>query len=414
MAQGDRDPKADIKAAPDRGESIGLMEPVRLGDDCRDRSKLSDMVVELARRSAGFRGSLPEVLMASLAKLVRAMNCYYSNLIEGHDTHPIDIERALNQDFSKDAKKRNLQLEAAAHIEVQQWIDSGGLTQKPVTVAAIREIHRIFYEAMPADLRWVEDPRTGERVAIVPGELRPRDVKVGNHIAVSPGAVPRFLARFEDVFSQLGVAERVLATAAAHHRLAWIHPFIDGNGRVGRLMAHAILLQALDTGALWSVARGLARNVDEYKSHLAYCDEPRLNDLDGRGNLSEMALVRFTEFFLRVCLDQVAFMEDLMQPDKLRTRILTWAEELIRLGTLPQKSGTVLDVLLYRGEIPRAETSLLLGVGERQARRIVSALADQGAVVSDSPRAPIRLAFPAKLAGRWMPGLFPDKIDPVA
>ncbi len=352
--------------------------------------------------------------MASLAKLVRAMNCYYSNLIEGHDTHPIDIERALNQDFSKDAKKRNLQLEAAAHIEVQQWIDSGGLTQKPVTVAAIREIHRIFYEAMPADLRWVEDPRTGERVAIVPGELRPRDVKVGNHIAVSPGAVPRFLARFEDVFSQLGVAERVLATAAAHHRLAWIHPFIDGNGRVGRLMAHAILLQALDTGALWSVARGLARNVDEYKSHLAYCDEPRLNDLDGRGNLSEMALVRFTEFFLRVCLDQVAFMEDLMQPDKLRTRILTWAEELIRLGTLPQKSGTVLDVLLYRGEIPRAETSLLLGVGERQARRIVSALADQGAVVSDSPRAPIRLAFPAKLAGRWMPGLFPDKIDPVA
>jgi hypothetical protein len=65
--------------------------------------------------------------LASLADLVRAMNCYYSNLIEGHDTHPIDIERALKSDYSNDAKKRDLQLEAQAHIAVQKWIDAGGL-----------------------------------------------------------------------------------------------------------------------------------------------------------------------------------------------------------------------------------------------------------------------------------------------
>ena len=47
------------------------------------------------------------------------MNCYYSNLIEGHDTHPIDIERALKNDYSQDAHKRDLQLEAKAHIAVQ-------------------------------------------------------------------------------------------------------------------------------------------------------------------------------------------------------------------------------------------------------------------------------------------------------
>ncbi len=43
------------------------------------------------------------------------MNCYYSNLIEGHDTHPVDIERALRHDYSDDPRTRNLQLEAAAH-----------------------------------------------------------------------------------------------------------------------------------------------------------------------------------------------------------------------------------------------------------------------------------------------------------
>ena len=89
---------------------------------------------------------------------------------------------------------------------------------------------------------------------VVPGELRRRDVKVGAHIAISPGAVPRFLKRFEEVYGRLGKTESILGTAAAHHRLAWIHPFVDGNGRVARLMSHAMLLETLDTGAVWSVA----------------------------------------------------------------------------------------------------------------------------------------------------------------
>src|SRR5207253_3189004 len=158
-----------------------------------------------------------------------------------------------------------------------------------------------------------------------PGELRNRDVKVGNHIAVSPGAVPRFLERFEQVYSRLGKTESILGTAPAHHRLAWIHPFLDGNGRVARLVSHATLLETLDTGGIWSVARGLARNVAAYKSHLANCDRPRRNDFDGRGNLSEEALADFTRFFLELCIDQVRFMEELVQPDRLRTRILMWA-----------------------------------------------------------------------------------------
>lgn len=56
----------------------------------------------------------------ALADLVRAMNCYCSNLIEGHDTHPIDIERAMRNDYSSDPKKRKLQLEAKAYIAVQK------------------------------------------------------------------------------------------------------------------------------------------------------------------------------------------------------------------------------------------------------------------------------------------------------
>ena len=375
------------------------------------RGALTDLALDLAQKSTGFRRSLPVSLLGSLADLVRSMNCYYSNLIEGHDAHPVDIERALKNEYSKDAHKRDLQLEAKAHIAVQKWIDSGGLTGRVATSDGIREIHRRFCELLPDDLLWVTDPETKERVPVVPGGLRESDVRVGDHIAVSPGAVPRFLRRFEEVYERLSKTDSILGIAAAHHRLVWIHPFVDGNGRVARLMSHAMLLESLDTGAIWSVARGLARNVDAYKKHLADCDQIRRNDLDGRGNLSEEALVRFTEFFLKTCIDQVESMESLMEPDRLRARILLWAEEEIRLNKLPPNSGSILEAVLYRGELPRADAADVVGVGERHARRIVAALVEKGVLASETPRAPLRLVFPASLASRWMPGLFPEKTN---
>jgi Fic family protein len=216
------------------------------------------------------------------------------------------------------------------------------------------------------------------------------------------------LERYEEVYSRLGKAESIVAAAAAHHRLLWIHPFLDGNGRVARLMSHAVLLDTLETGAVWSIARGLARSADRYKGHLADCDERHRNDLDGRGALSEEALVAFTRYFLTTCIDQVTFMESLMQPDGLRARILLWAEEEARLGRLPPKSAAILEAILYRGELPRADAAQIVGTGDRQARRIVSLLMERGVLIADGPRAALRLAFPAALAARWMPGLFPE------
>ena len=134
----------------------------------------------------------------------------------------------------------------------------------------------------------------------------------------------------------------------------------------------------------------------------------RRNDLDGRGNLSEEALGRFTEFFLTTCIDQVSFMEEIVQPYRLRGRILMWAEEEIRAGKLPPKSRQVLEAILYRGQLTRGEIPGLLGTSERHARRITLALVDHGVLTSESTRAPLRLTFSARLASRWMPGLFPE------
>ncbi|MGH7794205.1 MAG: hypothetical protein ACREQ2_04780 [Candidatus Binatia bacterium] len=108
----------------DRKETVTLMEPMLIAEGSRHRGELTDLAIEVAARSSGFRRSLPDGVRTALADLMRAMNCYYSNLIEGHDTRPIDIERALKNDYSNDPRKRNLQLEAKAHIAVQRCIRS--------------------------------------------------------------------------------------------------------------------------------------------------------------------------------------------------------------------------------------------------------------------------------------------------
>ena len=122
-----------MKADIDRGEAVSMMEPLLISSTPKHYGPLADLAVELSEKSMGLKRSLPPPIVSALSDLVRAMNCYYSNLIEGHDTHPVDIERALNEDYSADPEKRDLQLEARAHIPVQQWIDEGGLKDRALT-----------------------------------------------------------------------------------------------------------------------------------------------------------------------------------------------------------------------------------------------------------------------------------------
>lgn len=153
------------------------------------------------------------------------LNCYYSNLIEGRNTHPVDIEKTIKRDYSTDVNKRNLQLEASAHIAVQSWIDNGGMVGSPFSSDNIVEIHKKFGDNLPNELLWLSDPESGEKIQVRPGQLRHRDVKFGNHLPVSPVALPRFLEKFEQVFATPSKSEAIISVAAAHHRLLWIHPF---------------------------------------------------------------------------------------------------------------------------------------------------------------------------------------------
>lgn len=389
-------------------EALALMEPMLISEGRPERQKLEELAFRLNQDANRLAGRLAPVVSAGIGDLVRSMNCYYSNLIEGHDTHPIDIERALAQDFSADPEKRDLQLEAVAHISVQKWIDDGGAD--PITGLAelVSEIHKRFYEQLPESLLFVDLP-SGERVKVIPGAWRKHDVAVGRHVAISHLSVPRFMKRWEEAYA-LNPARLLPDVGGLHHRLVWIHPFLDGNGRAARLLVHAILRRIGVGSPLWAVSRGFARNVDRYKALLQAADEPRRGDLDGRGSRSETALIDFNQFFLEQSRDQVTFMAGLIDVDRMLDRIIRHIREEVDARRIDERSEVIIRSIFQSGELPRSEIDKMLGISERTRARILNSLLERKMLQSDSHRAAVRLLFSAENAERWMPGLFPAKV----
>ncbi len=369
--------------------------------------RLETLAVELPLAAGQFAGRLAPRVRIAVGELVRSMNCYYSNLIEGHDTHPHDIERALAADYSSNPKKRALQLEARAHIEVQRMID-GGQTPRasPLSLDYILWTHREFCSRLPPELLWVEDPKTKERLPVIPGELRSRIVAVGIHVPPPPEDLPAFMERFEAAYKLDSKLKKLVSVAASHHRLTWIHPFLDGNGRVARLVAHAMLKELGIGSTLWSVSRGLARSIADYKAKLMAADEPRQGDLDGRGNLSRKNLMSFCEYFLSQCLDQVRFMERLLAPSLLSDRIRRQILEDEKSGILASGAHRLMRAALEMGEVPRGDVPAIVQASERTGQRVTKSLIENGYLQSEGHNGPLRFAIPSAARDRWFPSLY--------
>ena len=386
---------------------ISEMEPMLPEESSRD---LDDIAFDLIAKANTLAGQINPIVARSIGDLVRSMNCYYSNFIEGHNTHPRDIENALRQDFSQQPERRNLQLEALAHIAVQKAIDDGTDSQSwPLTNEYACWLHREFCKRLPEAMLWVEEPNSHRKIQVVPGTLRDGEVQVGNHLPPLASALPQFLARFDEAYNpeHLSKVRQIVATAAAHHRFVWIHPFYDGNGRVVRLMAHAMLKRLGLGNSLWSVARGLARSVAQYKTLLADADQPRRTDLDGRGALSQRALITFCHFFLETCVDQITYMLSILEPTELLRRIARYTQDEIDAKRLPKGSFVLLREALISGEFERGNAASITGSAERTARDVVSALTSRKLLVSDTPKSAVRLGFPLEAVERWFPRLYP-------
>ncbi len=372
-------------------------------------SVLEDLACLVLEQAARLAGKVREPLRADLAELTRWMHCYYSNLIEGQPTRVRDIETALQKDFSAEPAKRDLQQLAMAHLSVQRW--AADYTGSPFQEEFICELHRRFYSELPEGMR-VATTASGVKSPLEPGVLRTTDVEVGSHVGPPHELVRGLLAHFGRRYEapELSRVRKIIAVGASHHRLAWIHPFRDGNGRVIRLFSDTVIRQlGIDGGGLWSLSRGFAVHRREYYGHLANADQERSRASadDGRGHLSERGLREFCEFTLNTMLDQIGFMERLFELDTLAGRI----EHYVRLeggfGKDAERVFFLLREALYRGEFARGEAGRVVGSGERTGRSVLTKAIEAGLLKSDTPKSAVRLALPSKVLGTYFPQLFP-------
>jgi Fic family protein len=363
---------------------------------------------DLARAALQLTGT---PVPAELRRLLRGMNSYYSNRIEGQHTRPFEIEQALRQDFSGDRELAARQRLAVAHIEAESAIESrytgNDGAVRLYSTAAVADLHRELFNRLPGD-----DLVSSEGEPVLPGVFRSREVSVGQHVAPAFAAVPALLQRWADVYGRTRRGEAaLLAVAAAHHRLGWVHPFVDGNGRVMRLHSHALLAALGYTGGLWSPLRGFARNSERYYALLAAADEPRRGDLDGRGNLSQQALVDWIGYVLATCQDQVDFMAGLLRLGDMERRIaacLAFEELTLRSGVRLAALRPLHYLFVTDGSLDRGEFKVMTGLGERTAGSLLKALLDRGLLASNTPQGKVRFGLPLHALRFYFPALWPE------
>lgn len=387
------------------------MEPLLPGE--HRLGSVLEQASDLIRKADRLAGWSPAGALPGLRQMLRAMNSYYSNRIEGQHTLPLEIEQALRQDYAQDADKARRQRLALVHMATESQLEAlwpEWSASQVWSAQTVRDIHQDLFARLPEADRLQGE---GDQAQVLqPGQWRDREVSVGRHAAPAATAVPAFMARWAQVYGQVRRGEmQIVAMAAAHQRLAWIHPFLDGNGRVARLHSHLVLGQMGLTNGLWSPLRGFARSQEAYYAHLAAADEPRAGDLDGRGNLSESGLLAWIAYVIQVSTDQVDFMAGQLSLERMKDRIaacLAYEEQVVRQGVRCESLRALHYLFAAQSELDRSDFKAMLGLGERLATAQVSALLKRGLLLSDTPYGKVRLGVPQHALRFYFPNLWPE------
>ncbi|GAB1258262.1 Fic family protein [Aurantivibrio plasticivorans] len=398
--------------------SIADIAPFIPSEQAMEKSSLPDKAMALIQKSSKLSGLLAPDTLAVLEIHMRVINSYYSNLIEGNATRPHEIRAAQRGDYSVDPAKRDLQKESLGHMAVQQWLQERAPSLDDLfNPEFIQEIHHQFYHHIPESLWVIQDNADKITDRVEPGEWRKRRVEVGQHIPPEPESLPVLMERFCETFhpNRFQGDKKIIAIMAAHHRFAWIHPFLDGNGRVGRLITDAALKAVgLESYGAWCLSRGLANRNGNYKRYLAMADQPRQGDYDGRGQLTEKGLMEFCDYMLDTAIDQVDYISGLLNLTELRKRIKSYIEArndyrvLGVTGSLKHEAAMVLYNAFISGKLERAEALQSCAMPERSARRLLSQLKDEGLLSETSSKSPLRWEIPEHAEPWYFPQLAPQ------
>lgn len=341
----------------------------------------------LIERDARLSNCLPAETVLALSDVMDIIGTYHSSRIEGYEVEPEVFTQAVaDQDGPSTRVVRSLH---DALMVMRKRVRSCDF--KAYGSSTVQMAHRLF---------------CAEQVEHMPGAYRQGVVTVGKHVSVESEAVPGMVGKLLEFHARASSkASKLISLLALHHRLVWIHPFLDGNGRVARLILQLAMSEA-GFSALWSISRGLSLRVDDYYRALAGADQPRMGDLDGRGNLSDKRLVEFVQFMLEACEQEIDYAAHNLERDRLvRCIDAYFLDEALRPAGVTLDSHLAWKALFFQGAMPRGEFKRLIPKGDRTATGQVAALAKADLVITTTSRSDLKPKIPMPLARLIFPAL---------
>lgn len=239
-----------------RGRLARAFVPARLAD--RDLTLGSDTVARTARAQAAVEHGAETMPAdyAALARLLLRAEGVASSFIEGVTAPVIDIVLAETDDHAGPSAAAWVAANLAAVTEALEEAHAG-----PLTVENLCRWHRTLMTGSPTPARHVGVVRTDQGWI---GGTSPLDAHV---VTPPPEYLPDLL---DDLVAYVNGADAdpVGVAAIAHAQFELIHPFADGNGRVGRVLIAWVLARRLSLVTPPPVSTRIAADVGGYGSGL--------------------------------------------------------------------------------------------------------------------------------------------------
>ena len=356
--------------------------------------ELTNLSVKLREKCALLSSIVHPLTRKSIEDIIRIANAYYSCKNEGHEVSPLEIEKALQGNYSRRKPLRLIQHEAVAYIETENEMKekiSGEPGLNICSLEFISWIHRILFEKLPGEFRKVRN-RAGRIIYVIPGELREEDLTETGSPFPKAKRLRKLLFRFEKDFNpeQYNLVDKLLAAAEAYRQFFRIHPFLAGNRMVLRLFIRAYIKASQLNG------------INLFSFNRAECN----NGLNNEKLNSDEDLSNFTGFFLKTLLDETEFMIKTLNHDNLIENLNSYTGKLIKSGELREESRLILKSVFLSGELKRGEALVMTGRPERTARRILGELIEKKLLVSGTPKGPVRVNLHLKFALEVFADLF--------
>lgn len=190
-------------------------------------SSLLQKIDEKKRRLNRLR-PLPKDALQHLLEDIRLRHTYNSNAIEGNSLTLQETKLVLEEGITIGGKPLKDHIEARNDAEAFDFIVKLVQQKTPFSQETMQRIHEIVIKGLLKDA----------------GKYRTGNVRIKGS-SITPPSYTKIIPLMDDYIDTMKKLKihPLKKAAFIHHRLVWIHPFFDGNGRVARLVANLFLMQ---------------------------------------------------------------------------------------------------------------------------------------------------------------------------